>query len=429
MKLWTVLSLCVFVCAKHEHYTGWHSYYIEPSTQEQLQALGVILQEYAVDVLSHPILKRPGIVLVRPEHQHGFTKALETEGIAYRMYSSDVKRALDHDDRRMQAKKIENLARHKKELPYDNYQELEKIDEYLVDIANRYPEKVTLVTPANSFEGHPIKYLKISSTNFEDISKPVIFIDGGIHAREWIAPPTVTWAIHKLVENVTEPDLLDAFDWILLPVVNPDGYKFTFTGPRFWRKTRSINEDPSSITCPGVDGNRNYDFFWNTVGTDDSPCTETYAGSEPFSEVETRVVRDILHEHLNRIALYITMHSYGSMILYPWGHDGTFSNNSMDLHAVGVAMADEIQAKSLSHFPKYVVGNSFQVIGYATSGSSEDYAHSIGIPLAYTIELPGLGQSFEGFHLDPSYIEQVCSETWEGFVAGAALAGELFTNK
>ena len=86
-----------------------------------------------------------------------------------------------------------------------------------------------MVNAANSFEGRPIKYVKISSTNFEDESKPVIFIDGGIHAREWIAPPTVTWAIHKLVEDLTESDLLDRFDWILLPVVNPDGYKFTFT--------------------------------------------------------------------------------------------------------------------------------------------------------------------------------------------------------
>lgn len=104
-----------------------------------------------------------------------------------------------------------------------------QIDQYLQDVAREHPDTVTLVTAANSFEGRPIRYLKISTTNFEDTSKPVIFIDGGIHAREWISPPTVTYAIHKLVENVTDPDLLQNFDWILLPVVNPDGYQFTFT--------------------------------------------------------------------------------------------------------------------------------------------------------------------------------------------------------
>lgn len=36
--------------------------------------------------------------------------------------------------------------------------------------------------------------------------------------------------IRKLTEDVTEHDLLDNFDWILMPVVNPDGYAYTF-GP------------------------------------------------------------------------------------------------------------------------------------------------------------------------------------------------------
>lgn len=105
-----------------------------------------------------------------------------------------------------------------------------QIYDYMEDIAERYPEIATLVIAADSFEGRPIKYLKISKTNFEDISKPVIVIDGGIHAREWISPPTVTWAIKKLTEDITEPELLEDYDWILLPVANPDGYEFTFTG-------------------------------------------------------------------------------------------------------------------------------------------------------------------------------------------------------
>lgn len=94
-------------------------------------------------------------------------------------------------------------------------------------IAEKYPEVATLVTPANSFGGIPIKYLKISKNKFQG-NKPVIIIDAAMHAREWITPPTVTYAIHKLVENVTEPDLLENFDWILLPVANPDGYKYSF---------------------------------------------------------------------------------------------------------------------------------------------------------------------------------------------------------
>ncbi|XP_059061017.1 carboxypeptidase B-like [Achroia grisella] len=426
MKALVVIFLFVVVYAKHEQYEGWKSYYIGPKTQEQLQAIGSLAEEFELDVLAYANLEREGVVLVKPEYQDGFIKALEERDFAYKIHSADVKQSLEYDDIAIENRRKENLARNGRELPYDNYQELEVIEDYLRHVASRYADKATLVSGADSFEGRPIYYLKISTTNFEDTSKPVIFIDAGIHAREWISPPTVTWAIHKLLEDVTEPDLLERFDWILIPVVNPDGYKFTFTDTRFWRKTRSIDQN---VTCPGVDGNRNYDFYWNTVGTSNNSCADTFAGSRPFSEIETRVVDSLLNEYLDRIALYLTMHSYGSMILYSWGHNGTLSDNAINLHIVGIAMAEEILVHSLPHFPTYLVGNAVLVIGYAASGASEDYAHSIGIPLAYTYELPGLSGGLNGFHLDPRYIEQVSRETWEGIAVGARIAGDLFVKK
>lgn len=170
---------------------------------------------------------------------------------------------------------------------------------------------------------------------------------------------------------------------------------------------------------------------WNTVGTSSTPCgfSQTYAGGRGFSEIETRVVRDIILENLHRMALYITMHSFGSMILYPWGHDGSLSQNAFALQIVGNAIAQRMDSLSLSNFPNYVVGNSVLVIGYPAAGASEDYAHSVGVPLSYTIELPGLGWlASQGFHLDPIYIEQVCMETWEGLAIGARRAGDLFGN-
>lgn len=72
--------------------------------------------------------------------------------------------------------------------------------------------------------------------------KPAIWIDGGIHAREWISPASVTFMLRQLVEvqNPDDADLLDKLDWYFLPVVNPDGYEFTRApgGDRLWRKTR-----------------------------------------------------------------------------------------------------------------------------------------------------------------------------------------------
>ncbi|XP_022823840.1 carboxypeptidase B-like [Spodoptera litura] len=425
MKFLVVVTLFALAYAKHEEYIGWKSYYVGVTTTEQSEALGPLVEKYELDFLSHPLLNRDGVVLVKPQHQAGFIKEIEAAGISYRVHADDLKKELDYDDHLIEMQKRSSAARNGgRQLPYDNYQELEVIDAYLDYIGAEYPDIATVVTAAESFEGRPIKYVKISNTNFEDESKPVIFIDGGIHAREWISPPTVTYAIHKLVEDLTESDLLDNFDWILLPVVNPDGYKFTFTNQRMWRKTRSVH--PTSPTCFGTDGNRNYDFFWNTVGTSWNPCSDVYPGTQAFSEVETRVVRDILHEHLARTALYLTIHSYGSMILYPWGHDGSLSHNALGLHTVGISMAAAIHDKALSNFPRYVVGNSALVLRSFISGSSEDYAHYIGVPLSYTYELPGFGWGTQGFHLDPRFIEQVVEETWAGIAVGARRAGELF---
>lgn len=195
---------------------------------------------------------------------------------------------------------------------------------------------------------------------------------------------------------------------------------------RFWRKTRSTDQSSLSTVCPGVDGNRNYDFHFGPIGTSSSACSDVYRGSQAFSEVETRVVRDILQEHLSRVALYLTMHSYGSMILYPWGHDGSLSHNAFGLHVVGVEMANAIDKESLPNFPRYIVGNSALVLHYPASGASEDYAHSIGVPLSYTYELPGLAGGLQGFNLSPIHIQQVVRETWEGIAVGARRAGDLF---
>lgn len=198
---------------------------------------------------------------------------------------------------------------------------------------------------------------------------------------------------------------------------------------RFWRKTRSTNQHYLSNRCPGVDGNRNFDFAWGTVGVGVTPCSDTYPGARIFSEIETRVVRDIIRDYLPRMPLYITIHSYGSMILHPWGHNGSDPETVEDLKNVAVAMADVIDAKALPEFPKYLVGNAVNILGYGASGASEDYAYQVGVPLSYTFELPGLSGGFDGFHLDPIYIQNVCDETWEGIVAGAKIAGNMFRSK
>ena len=63
-----------------------------------------------------------------------------------------------------------------------------------------------------------------------------MWIDAGIHAREWITIATVTWMLRELIENDSE--LTDTLDWYILPIANPDGYQYSRTTNRLWRKTR-----------------------------------------------------------------------------------------------------------------------------------------------------------------------------------------------
>ncbi|XP_072945618.1 carboxypeptidase B-like [Epargyreus clarus] len=423
MKGFLLVLLAAVAYAKHEEYIGLKSYYVSPSSMDQVKVLSAMVPQFDLDFISKIRLNHQGVVLVKPHYQAGFSKALAEKNIHFKVSTVDVKTQLDIDDARMEKQKA---ARTNETMSYDNYQTIEVIDKYLQDIAEEFSDIATLVVPAESFEGHPIQYLKISSTNFEDSSKPIIFINSGMNAREWIGPPTVTYAIHKLVEEITEgeEDLLEKFDWILLPVVNPDGYKYT--SRRFWHKNRSTNQHPLSRLCPGVDIDMNFDFFWNNFGTSENPCNDNFPGGEAFSEVETRVVRDILLQYQRRITLYMSMHSYGSYVLYPWGHDGSLSAGAFALHTVGINIVDAIHEKALENFRRYVVGNSVLVTNTQTSGSSEDYAHDLGIPLTYDIELPGLDLGLEGFHLAPEYIQQVVEETWAGIVVGARRSGELF---
>lgn len=95
-------------------------------------------------------------------------------------------------------------------------------------MAQTYPKLISLVNIGKSYEGRDMNLIKISSGG--NGKNPAIFIDGGIHAREWIAPAQVLYIINQLVENQTvTKSLTDNIDWYILPVLNPDGYEYTHT--------------------------------------------------------------------------------------------------------------------------------------------------------------------------------------------------------
>lgn len=272
------------------------------------------------------------------------------------------------------------------------------------EVARSYPHLVTLESIGRSYENRDTKLVRISTDTGSSIRKPTIFIDAGIHAREWIAPAQAIYLIFQLVENYSvNSALLRNVDFVILPLVNPDGYEFSRTNTRLWRKTRS----PGSL-CVGCDGNRNFDYYWMFAGASSSQCSETYAGKNAFSEIETRNLRDaILREPA--VVAYLTFHSYGNYFLYPWGWSPALPDNWQELQSLGDQAAAAIRAVAGT---RYTVGSSTNVL-YEAAGASDDWAMGVAkIPIVYTIELPGGGTY--GFDLPANRILSVVQETFEG---------------
>lgn len=95
-------------------------------------------------------------------------------------------------------------------------------------LAVLYPDLVTVINAGLSYEGRQIKYVRISTTRFENLRKPVILIDAAVHAREWVTPPVALYIINQLVVDIVDNNLTENIDWVIIPLANPDGYEYSF---------------------------------------------------------------------------------------------------------------------------------------------------------------------------------------------------------
>ena len=97
-----------------------------------------------------------------------------------------------------------------------------------------FPDLVDVKEIGQTYEGRKIHMVSVSSGH---AGKPAIFLDCGIHAREWVSPAFCLYALDQLVEEKSA-GLLEKFDFYLVPVANPDGYEYTWNKNRMWRKNR-----------------------------------------------------------------------------------------------------------------------------------------------------------------------------------------------
>ncbi|XP_072021623.1 carboxypeptidase B-like [Amphiura filiformis] len=243
-------------------------------------------------------------------------------------------------------------------------------------------------------------------------SKRVIHIQGGIHAREWISPATMMYMANQLATtyntDATVKAMVDNYDWYIIPSLNVDGYAYTWSNDRMWRKNRQPN--PSS-SCVGTDLNRNYPYQWGGTGASPNKCSETYRGASALSGPEVTVVHNWIQQFSGNMALFIDFHNYGQLWLYPWGYTGNGNTPQPDQNDQK-AIANEATAALQSQFgTSYFVGMSGPDM-YPASGASEDYGYgTLGVKYTYVVELRDEGRY--GFSIPERMIEDSGIETFE----------------
>ncbi|KAH8416591.1 hypothetical protein KR222_010606 [Zaprionus bogoriensis] len=309
---------------------------------------------------------------------------------------------------------LQNRKGHR--LTWQAYHRLEDIHGFIDYMAKTYPDICSTEIIGYSVEKRPLKILKISNGNARN---PGIWIDGGMHAREWISPATVTFIANQLAEGWDDlPEHMRSINWYIHPVANPDGYEYSHTTDRLWRK----NMRAHGRQCPGVDLNRNFGYKWGGKGTSASPCSQTYRGSKAFSEPETFYISKFISGFPREtFQAYLSFHSYGQYILYPWGYDYHLTKDRADLDRVA-RQAGTIITKSSG--VKYTVGSSATTL-YPAAGGSDDWAKGIaGIKYSYTIEMGDTGRY--GFVLPASFIQYNGKDgyTFADTVARAIIQGK-----
>lgn len=239
-----------------------------------------------------------------------------------------------------------------------------------------------------------------------------IVIHAGQHAREWIGPAVVSYIAKELIlgyrQNKKITRLLDQFEFIIVPILNADGYVYTWEHNRMWRK----NRQPTSIPfCPGIDPNRNWGYLYGGDGSSANPCNEGYHGPEAFAAFESKMMSDFILDRKNVVA-YIDFHAYSQLWMHPFGGDcSMIPKDDEDLLEAGMGAAKALHDV---HGKKYTVGSICNVI-YQASGGSIDWTYAVGkVKYSYGVELRDTGRY--GFLLPEDEILPSSEETMAGVI-------------
>nr|XP_031825968.1 zinc carboxypeptidase-like [Nomia melanderi] len=397
IPLYFLLFLGVSCADEKVRYDGYKLYKIFVPDTAGLEVVQQMQDDDGYNFWKQPRVNDTMNILLSPKKLEEFMSIINTTQLDPELMMDNVQQYIDNENPRRSVRGT---------FDWLGYHRLDTIYRWLDSLVTQHPQIVEPITGGRSYQGRSIRGVKLSYKQ----GNPGVFIEGGIHAREWISPAVVTYILNELIlsEDPRVRYMAESYDWYIFPVFNPDGYEYTHTTNRLWRKTRR----PSGRGCIGADPNRNWNFHWAGGGTSSNPCSEIYHGNKPFSEIETKTMSEYIDSIHDKIFSYIAFHSYSQLLLIPYGHTNTRIENYNDLLQIGNY---SINALSKRYGTKYKVGNIVDVIYVASGGSMDWVRGTYKIPVTYTYELRDTGRY--GFILPANQIIPTAQETLDSLVA------------
>jgi hypothetical protein len=398
--LFLIALLGLTVANAKKRYDGYKVIQMTPVTDEQIALIHDMHDIVELDFWSDTDVMVPSVLL-----QSIFDK-LNNVNTQFKVIVNDVQIDLDAEEMHLATRSRDSKA-------YDlyNWNTYAQIVEVVEDLQSNCPSGYTCTKESvgTSYLGNDVPALVITSGN-----KPMVYLDSLIHCREWLAGATTLLLADRLINgNDAEAQRMrSTYNWYIAPVINPDGYLYTWSNERLWRKNRAPN---SGTSCIGTDLNRNFDVKWRYAGTSTLPCSDTYGGPSAGSAIETQNVQNKLNS-LNNLHGIVSYHAYANMWLHAYGYTtvagGSTCALSSSFNAVNrVALAARNAIQSTGG-QSWTYGPVCSVI-YPASGSTVDYAHDVsGCIYAYTPEVRGTSFAPPTSQISPNYLEQ-----WAGLVA------------
>uniref|UniRef100_A0A914CH28 Peptidase M14 carboxypeptidase A domain-containing protein n=1 Tax=Acrobeloides nanus TaxID=290746 RepID=A0A914CH28_9BILA len=294
---------------------------------------------------------------------------------------------------------------------FENYHEFPEIEHYVREAAWRNPSFVQLRQIGKSNEGRALVGVKIAR-EWPAFHLSVYFIDQLIRGYE--VDPVITNYVNKL--NI-----------YVFPVLNPDGFIFSRTSKksiiRQWRKNRApanctgyVNNKRRPMCCEGVDLNRNYDIaFKQTNYPFNNPCSDEFQGPFPFSEPESRAVRDfVLSPEINgKVHAMVSLHTHGQLFILPYNyHKQTYPEDYQELLGLAQQVSETIRAL---HGTEYRLGTAPDMLGAPATGGATDWIKkNTLIKYVYVIELPPELTTWFAFQMRAHHLLSTAKETWHG---------------